>query len=392
MIDALLLGAALLLDAPVDADAGATLSAPKDAHVDARLDAPTYAQTDPPGASPRRIAVAVDRGDALTSEALAATLRGHLADLEIDAAVVDRAADEDLGERIAWAREAAQGGAEAVFWVEPAPAQEHATLFLFARAGGGERLYKRRLTLPDEPLERQEILGVVIRGLASGLDAREPPPDMEELAIPAAAPTAAPPASDRDIPEETGGEAATPRPRRLLLGLGYAGSSFAADLPWAHGVGVDVGLLTRRGLVVAGELTWALHSPLTPTLAGAVYADARLRLSRASLGLRLGYRARFGGRLFFEPAVVVRGEAAIWWPLPDSRAQRGAGARLAVGPSVTAGVALGRGRNLALIARAGLDLWLRNLDLVATSASGAVTIARPPVAGASVLAGLQYAR
>ncbi|MCB9701123.1 MAG: hypothetical protein H6711_04480 [Myxococcales bacterium] len=359
---------------------------------------PADADADPAEARGPWIAVALAEGDALAAEPLALTLSGHLADLGVTPTVEARGADEAIARRIAWARASLREGAEAAFWIAAAPAESPGEARLFLLHGDPARLYARPLALPEDPLERQEILGIVIRGLVDALLGRDAPLDMEEVALPEAEaerPAAAPPAdaAAAAVGDEGAAPAEPAPPRaRLLLGLGYAGSSFAGALPWGHGAALELGAITRPGIVVAGELGWIIHGVLTPTLGGAAYPDARLRLGRAGLGLRVGYAIRFGARRLglVEPALVARGEAVIWWPQAGSRALRGAGMRVALGPAATLGVELGRG--LALALRGELDLWVRNLDLAAHSSVGSVVVVRPPRVGASVLAGLRYAR
>ena len=338
-----------------------------------------------------RIVLAISADGELEAAPTELTLRGHLTDLAITPEVELRSAGGGLRGHLGWARGRIEAGAAAVFWLERPPSGE-ATLYLLL--DDPERLYMRALTLSEEPVETQEILGVVIRGLATSLAKSDPPPDMEEVPLPG---RRAEPAADADpaateAPEEpVPGEVQRKR-ARLLLGLGYAGSSYASALPWGHGVDLSVGLLGARGLALTLGASWLLHGVLTPTLGDARYEAARLRLGRGGLGLRLGYRAALGARrrAFIEPALAVRGEALVWWPVDGSQALRGAGVRVSAGPATTAGVYLGRGFGLSLTA--GLDLWLRNLDLVAKTPAGSAPIAAPSTVGASVQAGLIYAR
>ena len=334
------------------------------------------------------IVLAISADGELEAPPLELTLRGHLTDLAITPEVELRGPDDGLRGHLGWARRRIQAGAEAVFWLVRPPSGE-ATLYLLL--DDPERLYMRALPLSAEPIETQEILGVVIRGLFTSLAKSEPPPNMEEVPLPEPAGGAAPPAIEGASSDPVSYDIQNKRPR-LHLGLGYAGSSYASALPWAHGVGLSIGLLGARGLAFTLDASWLLHGVLTPTLGDARYADARLRLGRGGLGLRLGYRAALGARrrAFVEPALSVRGEALVWWPVDSSQALRGVGARISAGPATTAGVYLGRGFGLSLTA--GLDLWLRNLDLVAKTPAGTTPVATPSTVGASVQAGLVYVR
>ncbi len=338
-----------------------------------------------------RVILAIPAGAELRATPLEQTLRGHLSDLAITPEVEPRAADDGMRGHLEWARAGIDSGAEAVFWLEQPPSGA-ATLYLLL--GDPERLYMRALTLSQDPLESQEILGVVIRGLVSSLTKSSPPPDMEEVPLPARATERGPgpEQAPEGAPPGPGPQEPAKDPLRLTLGLGYAGSSYAAALPWGHGIGLSVGFVAARRLALTADLSWALHSPLTPSLGEARYDDARLRLSRGGLALRLGYRVTLGARrrAYVEPALALRGEALLWWPLAGSRASQGVGLRLSAGPAASAGVTLGRGFGLAVTA--GLDIWLRNLDLVAKTPAGSAPIAAPSTVGANVLAGLIYAR
>lgn len=324
-------------------------------------------------------------GAALDAAALAATLRGHLADLAVVPEVVS-GPSEGPWEQLVWARERAATGAIAVAWIERGTDGCELRLLLSAP----ERLYARHLATPGDPLETREILGVVLRGLVASLAAHEAPPEMVALTVPAPPdPPPSPPPPAAPDP----GPSASPRPAaRLVLGLAYAGSSYAAALPWASGAALELGALTPRGLVVAFDAAGLAHAAWTPTLGQQRLGDAALRLARVALALRLGVRLHLGARrrFFFEPALALRGELAVWRPAAGSRALSGVGVRAALSPTLGVGVALPRG--LALVLRLGLDLWLRNLDLVARTGAGATTLARPPLPGASLAAGLVWTR
>lgn len=351
------------------------------------------APVSPPGGateaatSPRRIVVGVIEGGRIDAVAVVQALRGHLADLDVGPAVEARPAAA-LAEQLEWARERLAEGAQAVVWVEATGGQGSAVYLLL---GAPERLYTRHLDTPDEPRETREILGVVIRGLVASLAASEAPADMEVIAVPV--PEAEPP------PPPPPPQPAPPPPKpppappvRLLLGLGYVGSSYAAQLPWASGFGLEVGFLGRRGLIVAVGGAGLLHPALTPELGQHSFADARLRLGRVGFTLRVGVRVPLGARrrVFVEPALVGRGEAVVWRPTEGSQARGGAGLRVGVAPTVGLGVQLGRG--FALVLAAGLDLWLRNFDLVARTPVGTTPLVRPPTVGATAGLGFVWAR
>ncbi|MDC0721065.1 hypothetical protein [Nannocystis bainbridge] len=333
-----------------------------------------------------QIAVGVIEAGRIDAVAVAQALRGHLADLGVGPAVEVRPAAA-LADQLVWARERLAGGAGAVVWVEAAGQGSAVYLLL----GAPERLYTRHLDTPDDPLETREILGVVIRGLVASLATREAPLDMEVLAVPVEAP---PPVAPEPAPAPV---APAPKPApapavRLLLGFGYVGSSYAAQLPWASGLGLELGLLGRRGLVFAVGGAGLLHAALTPELGGQRFDDARLRLGRLGFGVRLGYRIGLGARrrVFVEPALAGRGEALVWRPTAGSQARAGAGLRFGVAPTLGLGFELGRG--FALVLAAGLDIWLRNFDLVARTPVGTTPLVRPPTLGATAGLGLTWVR
>lgn len=342
----------------------------------------------PTAPAPRRLAIAAITATPQDAAALALTLRGHLADLATEPAV-EPLPEGAPARNLAWARERLAAGAAAALWIDTRPGAG-TTLHLLLPAP--ERLYARHLDTPDDPLETREILGVVLRGLFSDAGDPAPPPDMEALDVPppaAAAPPRDPPATATP-PADATPPAPPPRTPRLLLGLAYAGSVYAPALPWASGLALALGLRGRRGLVLAVDAAGLLHAPLTPVLGAHSYSDARLRLGRAALALRLGLRRPLGARrrLFLEPALALRGEALIWRPLAGSRAEAGAGLRLALAPTLALGLDLRRG--LALTLAAGLDLWLRNLDLVARTPAGTTPIIRASSVGATATAGLNW--
>lgn len=335
---------------------------------------------------PRRLAVGVDDRAQVSATLVDQALRAHLADLAIAPAVEARPT-ATLADHLEWAREHLATGADAVVWVEPAAVDGH---LLYLLLGAPERLYVRHVDTPDDPLETREILGVIIRGLVASLAASEAPADMEVVAVPVAAPPAPPPAPLEPTAEPP---PSPPEPRfRLLLGLGYAGSTYAARLPWASGLSFEIGALGRRGLVLAFGGAGLLHPAFTPTLGQQTRDDARLWLGRVGFTARVGVRIPLGARrrVFVEPALVGRGEVFMWRPRANSRAQSGAGVRAGLAPTLTLGLALGRG--VALTLAAGLDLWLRNLDLVARTPVGTTPIVRPPVVGATAGLGVVWVR
>lgn len=334
---------------------------------------------------PRELVVGVDRSVPVDPALVEQTLRGHLADLAVAPAVAPRPTAA-LADHLDWARERLAAGADAVVWIEPAAAEGH---LLYLLLGAPERLYVRHVDTPDDPLETREILGVIIRGLATSLAASEAPTDMDVVAVPAAEPPAEPPAPP-STPTESPPE---PQPRlRLLLGLGYAGSTYAARLPWASGLRLEIGALGRRGLLLALAGAAMLHPVFTPALGQQIRDDARLWLGRVGVAARVGLRLPLGARrrVFVEPALIGRGEVLIWRPRANSRARSGAGLRAGLAPTLTLGIALGRGFALAL--DAGLDLWLRNLDLVARTPLGTTPIVRPPLVGATAGLGVVWVR
>lgn len=337
---------------------------------------------------PRRIVVGVIEGGRIDAVAVVQALRGHLADLGVGPAVEVRPAAA-LAEQLGWARERLAEGVGAIVWVEATAGHGSAVYLLL---GAPERLYTRHLDTPDDPLETREILGVVIRGLVASLAASEAPADMEVIAVPVAE---APPPPPAPAPQPAAASPPKPAPAprlRLLLGLGYVGSSYAAQLPWASGLGLEVGFLSRRGLVVAVGGAGLLHPVLTPALGQQTRDDARLRLGRAGFTLRVGFRVPLGARrrVFVEPAVVGRGEAIVWRPTADSQARAGVGLRVGVAPTVGLGLELGRG--FALVLAVGLDIWLRNFDLVARTPVGTTPLVRPPTVGATAGLGLAWVR
>lgn len=335
---------------------------------------------------PRRIVVGVIEGGRIDAVAVVQVLRGHLADLGVGPAVEARPA-ASLAEHLGWARERLAAGATAIVWVEAAAGQGSAVYLLL---GAPERLYTRHLATPDDPLETREILGVVIRGLVASLEASEAPADMEVVAMPVTAEPSPPAPAPQ--PATAPPEPAPTPSLRLLLGFGYAGSSYAAELPWASGLGLEIGFLGRRGLVVAVGGAGLLHPVLTPAIGQQTRDDARLRLGRVDFTLRLGFRVPLGARrrVFVEPAVVGRGEAIVWRPTADSLARAGAGLRVGVAPTLGFGLELGRG--FALVLAGGLDLWLRNFDLVARTPVGTTPLVRPSLVGATAGVGLVWVR
>ncbi|MCY1058071.1 hypothetical protein [Nannocystis sp. SCPEA4] len=336
---------------------------------------------------PRRIVVGVIEGGRIDAVAVVQALRGHLADLEVGPTVEARPS-ASLAEQLGWARERLAEGVGAVVWVEATAGQGSAVYLLL---GAPERLYTRHLDTPDDPLETREILGVVIRGLVASLATSEAPADMEIIAVPVPEERPPPPAAAPPVAAPAPKPPPAPR-RRLLLGLGYVGSSYAAQLPWASGLGLELGFLDRSGMVVAVGGAGLLHPVLTPELGQQARDDARLRVGRVGFSLRVGFRFPLGARrrVFVEPAVVGRGEAIVWRPTAGSQASGGTGLRAGAALTVGLGVELGRGFALAL--SAGLDVWLRNFDLVARTPVGTTPLVRPPTFGATAGLGLTWVR
>ncbi|MEZ4451883.1 MAG: hypothetical protein R3B09_20635 [Nannocystaceae bacterium] len=338
---------------------------------------------EPATARPRQVRVAVVDGLGPSADDLERALRGHVTDLDASVGFARRSAGDDLGVMVAWARGEQSRGADAVLWIEPG-GEGPAILYLLH--GSPARLFLRPVTLGADPLETEEILGVIVRGTLASLQGDEAPPGMQEIEAPpveaaAEAPEEAPPTDAAPGPEPP-----PSRPRaRGFVGLGYAGSSLSAELPWASGVGLVGGREGARGLLLTASIAWTTHGAFTPHI-GATELDGAIGLHRLAAELALGVRLRPGPRRrgFVDVVAGVRGEAWIWRPRGGSSAEAGGGGRLSLGPGVGGGLDLGR--RVAIAAWARLDAWLLNLDLVARTPAGTTPLVHPPPVGASVLA------
>ncbi|MBK6923393.1 MAG: hypothetical protein IPH07_38750 [Deltaproteobacteria bacterium] len=308
------------------------------------------------------VVVGVDPRLGLSIDDVTVALRSHLAGTALVPDV--RPLDGDaLRDPTAWAEHRLHEtpGARAVFWVVADDGIATLHLWLPGDAGAWAR------TLPDvdDRDAQTESIGVMVRGMATSIEAAstavEPavPPEPARVPVdesPTPTQVVAPPRSHVDV------------------ALGYLGSNLADRAPWQSAPALRAHLVHPSRATVALGLAWA-----PPQHAG----DA-LTITRVGIDAAVGVTLRPGRRV--RPSILIGGVIeAMGWEL------RGFGRGWGLRAAVTAG----GGIDVALTARVGLtalarvDAWCRNATLVVDGPTGRERLLRGHPAAATAFLGIR---
>jgi hypothetical protein len=347
---------------------------------------PTPAPAVAPAVSPRQVVVGLaGRPASFAPDALQRVLTGYLTDLDPPrtSTITTLPPGDEVLPQLAWARERARDPAvERVLWLELRDPGPH-RLYLYEPRS--DRVYLRELA-DAEPDVLLETLGVVVRALVAHLS-EGTPPGMQAITVPEPAPAPAP-APEPPPPAEPARPApvVAPRPRlHLDLALGYRGSSFAAAIPFQHGVAAQLMLVTRIGVLVGAAGGW-----LAP--GAATRDDLRLDLTRVPLGLRIGYRLRRDHLFHIDLDLGVASELL----LPrisgaPTRPRTTLAARVAVSPGLGLGLRPFNKRvPIGLHLHLQLDAWLRDLALAVRGPGGDAIVADAAPVGATLDLAVRY--
>lgn len=310
-----------------------------------------------------------------SAERCAAALRGHVDDPVAVTPVV--------GEPYAWSRTAAAGPeVRTVLWLDLRPPGPH-RLYLYNAAA--DRVYVRELADPGDADALLESLGVIVHALLEAVAAGEAPAGMRPVeAVAEPEPAPAPDPAPVEPPPEIKRE---PEPQKervaIEVALAYVGRSLAAAAPWQSGIGGRVGVVARRGLVVALGGAW-----LAPARAS---GEVALGLRRLPFDVTLAYRLRRARALAIDVGATLTLERLAWTVTGPAEARPVGPAqalRVAVGPTV--GIVWRVWRGLQVRSAARLDGWVRDVRLQVAAPDGTRPTLAPPRVAAALDVGLGW--
>lgn len=322
------------------------------------------APVDAPAEAPAVVLLGIDEPDAAErAEAIAAHVHGLATLVASDA----RPATDDAR---AWyelaAREARERSAVAVFWVE-ATEDGHYVLSV-VRPERREIRWRRIAMDPSSPSAGIEALGVITRATTSALLA-DSALQMETTTIPEPVPEAAPQREPPSPPR------VAPRPRargRALLAASYAGTSYAREVAWQSGIGLEGGWAWPIGVHASLGYTIYQRTRATSEL-------GRLEVVRHPIAATVGYHRRIRALGFGGDAGLLldytRRHATT--DAPDVEAGRDRG-RLTT--AITARV---RGSVLAVwrlevFAAIGVEAWLSDVRYAVETRDGELGVVLTP--------------
>jgi hypothetical protein len=275
-------------------------------------------------------------------------------------------------------REAERTGAVAVFWV--ARADERHYVLSVVRPERREIRWRKVELEPEAVSAGMEALGIITRATTSALLA-DAALQMETTPIPAPAPAPAP--SQPRPPSAAKRSPTAPSRGRAVLAVDYTGTSYAHELPWQSGVGLEAGWAWRFGL----------HAMVGYTAYQRVRAESplgRVELTRHPIVALLGYHRRhralgYGG----DAGLIVdyaRRHAIAGQPEVAAARDKG---------NVTTALTLrARGSvvvvwRLEVFAAVGIEAWLSRVRYAVADAGGDLhTVLVPRTVRATVVAGL----
>jgi hypothetical protein len=236
----------------------------------------------------------LDRGSGEDAGRAIETFIAHLSGAAVDV-VVERPHVEGLREQIAWAKTAVSThGASGVFWIDLAPGQD---IMLYLVEPNGETALVR--TIPRDPegtASTFEALGAISRSITVALlegqtigmkrvelpEEKSPPPEPEPKAT---------------VHEQV--EPSRPSTFHLLrLSAQYLGTTFADEVSWQSGVGVDLSVRPLPAFFLGVGYTYVFENRVVDPL-------ATLAIQRNPIALFGGFHGRLG------KVVAAEGEARI---------------------------------------------------------------------------------
>jgi opacity protein-like surface antigen len=194
---------------------------------------------------------------------------------------------------------AARHSAAGVFWLDASGASDW---LLYLMDASGDRILVRRMEgAAAAPGASVEAIAVIVRESTAALSAGRPiamdalqppapitppPPPLEPPVIAAVIAPAPPPT----VARLSIATARTQAPGRLRFGIGYVGSPLSKNVPWQHGLGLQIAAFTQSGFFVGVAYT------VLPTLA--VRGDGfTLGLNRRPVRLFFGVASKLNRHL-----------------------------------------------------------------------------------------------
>lgn len=234
----------------------------------------------------------LDRGSGEDAGRAIEAFIAHLSGASVDV-VVERPNVEGLREQIAWAKKAVRmHGASGVFWLDLAPGEE---LMLYLVEPTGESALVRTIPRdPEGPRSTFEALGAIARSITVALLEGQRI-GMKRVQLPE--PERSPPVPAPVV----GKQAESPRTNSfhlLRLSAQYVGTTFADDVPWQSGVGLDLSVRPLPALFLGLGYAYVFESRVVDPL-------ATLTIQRNPIALFGGFHGRF------TPVVAVEVEARV---------------------------------------------------------------------------------
>jgi hypothetical protein len=298
----------------------------------------------------------LDRGTGEDAGRAIETFIAHLAGASVDV-IVERPDIQGLREQIAWAREAVRTHkASGVFWLDLAPGEE---VMLYLVEPTGESALVRTIPRdPEGPASTFEALGAIARSITAALLEGQTI-GMKRVELPE--PETPPP-----TPAPVVRKAAEPPPppsfRLLRVSAQYLGTTFADDVPWQSGVGLDLSVRPLPAFFLGVGYSYVFESRVVDPV-------ATLAVQRNPIALFAGFHGRFA------KAVAVEVEARV---VVDPIRQRlldvadvdpplaaaGASSRVLVSGGTSGRLLFFVYKGLALHASVGLDVVMNPFDYV----------------------------
>jgi len=298
----------------------------------------------------------LDRGSGEDAGRAVETFIAHLSGASVDV-IVERPDLEGLREQIAWAKRAVHTyGASGVFWLDLAPGED-VVLYLVEPTGKSALVR----TIPRDPeglASTFEALGAIARSITVALlEGQTIGMKRVELPEPEGPPPAPTPVVEK--------AAEPPRPASfhlLRLSAQYVGTTFADDVPWQSGVGVDLSVRPLPAFFLGVGYAYVFESRVVDPV-------ATLAIQRNPIALFGGFHGRFAQAIAAEGEVRIMVDpvrqrvldvADMDPPLEES----GASSRVLVSGGASGRVLFFVYKGLALHLSVGLDVVMNPFDYV----------------------------
>lgn len=236
-------------------------------------------------------------------------------------------------------------------------------------------IYSRRVDIePDAPQAALEAVGLVSAASLSALLAGTAL-TMDPTIVPKAPEPEPEPSPDtKPVPESPPDEAPPPRERgRLVLGLGYAGTTFVREQPWQSGITGEAGWQWPFGMHVGAGFTFtqALEAPTGP---------ATLRVQRRPAHLAIGFAYPWRD-LWLQADALLIVDATTRTASADAEsagvrtAARRVRTRLAFAPRVRLGIVLGW--RVEAFVSAAAEVWPSRVQYAVDVPGDEIVVATP---------------